>query len=77
MQEQMLLFIAKQLEEIIKMLEKQEGKESTGKIGRPTKGHIVALYRTNYPEATKTQCVRSTALSIKTVSKYWDLCTED
>jgi len=72
-QEQALLLIAKQLEEIIAILEKQESAktESVGKIGRPSKERIVFRYRDNYPSARKSDCVRATGLSIKTVSKYW------
>ena len=77
MQEQMLLFIAKQLEEIMKILEKQENKASVGKVGRPTKEHVVLRYRENSPTGTRTDCTRATGLSIKTVSKYWNLCLEN
>ena len=76
MQEQMLLYIAKQLEEILKRLEKQESRKPGGKIGRPDKEHIVLRYRKNYPNASKTDCMRATNLSIKTVSKYWDSCLQ-
>jgi len=76
MQEQMLLLIAKQLEEIMKILGKQKNKESVGKMGRPTKEHVVLRYRANYPVSKKMECKRATGLSIKTVSKYWDLYTD-
>ena len=77
MQEQMLLFITKQLEEIVRLLEKQENKGTAGKIGRPTKEHVVLRYRENYPVARKTECTKATGLSIKTVSKYWDLYKQE
>lgn len=72
MQEQMLTLISKQLEEITRMLAKQR-EEPWGQMGRPTKEHIVLRYRENYPTARKMECVRATGLSIKTVSKYWEL----
>ena len=72
MQEQMLTQISKQLETIIEMLAKQQ-KEPWGKMGRPTKGHVVLRYRESCPTARKMECVRATGLSIKTVSKYWNL----
>ena len=73
MDEKLLRLISKQLEEVTRMLAKHE-KEPWGKIGRPTKEHIVRQYRQNYPDAKKMQCVREAGLSIKTVSKYWDVC---
>jgi len=72
MEEQMLVMISKQLEELTTLLKQQEGR-SQGKTGRPTKEHIVIRYRTNYPYARKMECVRATGLSIKTVSKYWEI----
>ena len=72
---QMLLYITKQLEEIINIIDKQENKRATGQMGRPTKEHIVLRYRENAPMARKMECMRATGLSIKTVSKYWDLYT--
>lgn len=71
MNEQLLMLISKQLEEISAMLIKQQVKG--GKMGRPSKEHIVVRYRKNYPEGRKTDCARITGISIKTVSKYWDL----
>lgn len=72
MEEKMLMLISKQLERITAMIEKRQGNYG-GKMGRPTKEHIVIQYRISYPEARKMQCARATGLSIKTVSKYWDL----
>jgi len=72
MEEQMLIMISKQLEELTTLLGKQK-KSSQGKLGRPTKEHIVIRYRENYPKAKKMACARATGLSIKTVSKYWDM----
>jgi hypothetical protein len=48
-----------------------KNRSPAGKTGRPTKGHIVRIYRMKYPKGLKMQCVRETGLSIKTVSKYW------
>ena len=75
MHEQMLMLISKQLEEITRMLTKQY-KEPWGQTGRPTKEHDVLRYRESYPTARKMECVRATGLSIKTVSKYWELYEE-
>jgi hypothetical protein len=73
-QEEILQRISKQLEEIIHLLkvQKQE-KTAWGKMGRPTKEHIVRNYRKKKPQKRKMQCVRDTGVSIKTVSKYWDM----
>ena len=71
MQEELLMLISKQLEEIIGVIGTQR-KERWGKVGRPTKEHIVKKYRKAHPDSWKMQCVRTTGLSIKTVSKYWD-----
>jgi len=80
MNEQLLLLISKQLEEINAILVRQEQrntkKNAQGKMGRPTKEHIVLKYRGMYPNNRKMQCTRATGLSIKTVSKYWDLYEE-
>lgn len=75
MEEQMLRMISKQLEELTTLLGKQE-KQRTKIIGRPTKEHVVARYRENYPEGKKSECVRATGMSIKTVSKYWEKVAE-
>ena len=71
MQDEILLLIAKQTEEMVRLLGKRQQKPS-GKPGRPSKKHIVIQYRKKYPDARKMECVRATKLSIKTVSKYWD-----
>ena len=71
-QEELLREISEQLDEVMSMLAKQEPRE-VHKIGRPTKEDIVMRYRRKYPNDSKTSCVRATGLSIKTVSKYWDL----
>lgn len=76
MQEQILMRISNQLEEIARMVGAQR-KEHWGKVGRPTKEHIVRKYRKKYPDSWKMQCVRTTGLSIKTVSKYWDMIDEE
>jgi hypothetical protein len=72
MDEQLLLQISKQLEELTVLLAKQQ-KRPWGKPGRPTKEQEVLRYRENFSESGKMQCVRVTGMSIKTVSKYWDL----
>ena len=72
MDEQVLLQILKQLEEITVLLTKQE-KQPWGKPGRPTKEQDVFRYRDKFVDGRKMQCVRATGMSIKTVSKYWDL----
>jgi hypothetical protein len=72
-QEEILLLIAKQTEEMVKLLEKRQRK-NVGKPGRPSKEYLVIQYRKKYPDAKKMDCVRATKLSIKTVSKYWNLC---
>ena len=71
MQEKMFTKILQQLDEIKGMLNGKPGKRD--RIGRPTKKHIVVKFREDYPDSKKIQCVRKTGLSIKTVSKYWDL----
>lgn len=76
MQEQILKLISKQLDEVISMLSSHK-KENWGKVGRPTKEHIVRKYRQKHPDSWKMQCVRITGLSIKTVSKYWDKVEAD
>jgi len=76
MQEQILRLISKQLEEVISLIGTHK-KEHWGKVGRPTKEHIVRKYRQKYPDSWKMQCVRTTGLSIKTVSKYWDKVGRD
>jgi len=73
MSEQLLMLISKQLEEINAILTKQQLK--TGKLGRPDKKQIVMRYRENYPTGKKMECARVLGISIKTVSKYWDLST--
>ena len=75
MKDEMLQYISRQLTVAISMLEKQQ-REPTNKIGRPTKEHIVIGYRESYPEASRRGCARATGLSIKTVSKYWNLYNE-
>jgi len=73
MNEQLLMLISKQLEEINAMLVRQERqKNAQGKMGRPTKEHIVTRYRKRYPTGKKMECARATGISIKTVSKYWN-----
>jgi len=75
MNEQLLLLISKQLEEINAMLLKQQriGKVQ-GKTGRPSKKYIVMRYRKAHPNGKKMECARVMGISIKTVSKYWDIC---
>jgi len=76
MDDDMLALILQQLDNLTNLL--LQGKNTntsgnaSGKIGRPTKGHIVLAYRQNHPHARKSQCCRETGLSIKTVSKYWE-----
>ena len=72
MDEQMLVNISKQLDTLITMLT-EEGHKKKAKIGRPKKEHIVLRFRERYPEFSKSQCVKITGLSIKTVSKYWNV----
>ena len=75
MEEKMLLKLSEQLDAIMAMLEKEyprSKKKTKGKMGRPTKGHIVLRFRKHSPEDSKLECVRQTGLSIKTVSKYWN-----
>jgi len=69
MEEQMLANISKQLEELVGLLTKEMAK---AKVGRPDKKHIVFQYRDRYPKRSKTECMKTTELSMKTVSKYWD-----
>jgi len=73
METQMLVNISKQLDELMDLLTKElvKEKEKT-KAGRPTKEHIVFRYRDRYPKRSKTECIKATELSSKTVSKYWD-----
>ena len=70
--EEQLKYISNQLEEINRNLNMQNNKNKREQLGRPTKEHIVRRYRKNYPEGKKMQCSRTTGLSIKTVTKYWD-----
>ena len=73
MDEQILIWISKQLEEIHTMLvRQQQGEETGGKMGRPNKRHLVMQYRRCYPKGKKMECVKLMGISIKTVSKYWD-----
>lgn len=72
MEEQMLVMISKQLEELTTLIKQRESRPRS-KTGRPTKEHVVIRYRESYPRAKKMECVRATGLSIKTVSKYWEL----
>jgi len=78
MNEQLLVLISKQLEEINAMLTKQEQRQgqSQGKMGRPSKEHIVVRYRKSHPNGKKMECAKLTGISIKTVSKYWDVYTD-
>jgi hypothetical protein len=72
--EELLRYIAYQLEELNRNLGIQNNKKTKrDKQGRPTKEHIVRRYRMSNPEGKKMQCARVTGLSIKTVSKYWDI----
>jgi len=74
MQEKLLMQICHQIEEISTMVVKrQKQQKSTGKKGRPSKEHIVKQYRKKYPKGRKMECAKKTGLSIKTVSKYWEL----
>ena len=75
MEEQILMRISQQLEALTMLLEAGE-KKPWGKMGRPTKEHIVIRYRMGYPQGKKMECVRATGLSIKTVSKYWNMAIE-
>ena len=75
MQEEMLMNISKQLETLIEMLSKEEKKEPA-KVGRPNKKHIVVKFRKMYPTYSKSQCMKMTGLSSKTVKKYWDIQEE-
>ena len=76
MDDKLIIKMSEQLTMITYMLEHKftsrtcENKDSA-KIGRPTKEHIVAMYQELYPHATKSECVQSTSLNIKTVRKYW------
>jgi len=72
-EQETLILISKQLNIIIEMLakEKHTVSDKTRKMGRPTKQHLVRIYRSRYPLNRKMQCARETGLSIKTVSKYW------
>ena len=72
MEEQMLIYISKQLDELTSLLTTKEVAKEKTRAGRPEKKHIVFRFRDKYPNSSKTQCVRMTELSIKTVSKYWD-----
>ena len=71
MQDELLIYISKQLNMAIEILKRQE-KQPTNKIGRPTKEHIVVRYRQSYPNASKRSCARATGLSTKTVRKHWE-----
>jgi len=72
MDDDMLALILQQLDNLTNLLLQGKNTNASGKIGRPTKGHIVLAYRQNHPHARKSQCCRETGLSIKTVSKYWE-----
>lgn len=72
MKEEMLIYISRQLEIAIDMLERQQ-KEPTNRMGRPTKEDIVLRYRRSHPTASKRSCAKVTGLSEKTVRKHWDL----
>ena len=71
MDDDMLVLILKKLDYLMTMLADEKNRKGPKKMGRPTKGHIVREYRKFCPNATKTQCVRATGVTIKTVSKYW------
>ena len=75
MEEKMLVMISKQLSELIALIKKQT-KQQGQKVGRPTKEHVVAQYRANYPDKRKVDCVQETGLSFKTVNKYWKMALE-
>ena len=75
MEEKLLLKLSAQLDDIMMMLERNQKKDKRKypvKIGRPSKEHIVVSHKRKYPSDSKMDCVRSTGLSIKTVSKYWN-----
>ena len=61
MNEQLLVLISKQLEEINAMLTKQEQRQgqSQGKMGRPSKEHIVVRYRKRVTQTAKRWSVPS------------------
>ena len=68
--------IVAELKAIHELLAQREerSKNPRGHImGRPTKGHIVRMCRMQHPDARKMEVKRGTGLSIKTVSKYWDI----
>ena len=72
--EEQLKYISNLLEEINRNLSMHNNKnKKREQMGRPTKEHIVKRYRKTYPEGRKMQCSRTTGLSIKTVTKYWDI----
>jgi hypothetical protein len=73
MDEQIWMDISRQLDTLINMLTEEKRSKKKMKTGRPSKEHIVVRFRNRYPDVTKTQCVRMTGLSIKTVSKYWNV----
>ena len=45
--------------------------EWRNKEGRPDKLSVVAEWRSEHPEGTKTECIRETGLSKKTVYRWW------
>ena len=75
MEEKLLQKLSEQLDTIMEMLERRQPKKNrtrSGKMGRPSKKHVVVRFRKRYPEAPKIECIKATGLAIKTVSKYWD-----
>ena len=75
MEEKLLQKLSDQLDLIMEMLERNQPKKKrirTGKMGRPTKKHIVVRFRKNHPDEGKMECIKRTGLAIKTVSKYWE-----
>ena len=75
MEEKLLQKLSEQLDTIMEILERSQPKKNrirSGKMGRPSKKHIVVRFRKNHPEADKITCIKATGLAIKTVSKYWE-----
>jgi len=76
MNEKLLVLISRQLEEIRTMIAKQQQGQLQREIGRPNKKYMVMKYCKCYENGTKVDCARTTGISIKTVSKHWNSCTE-
>ena len=75
MEDKILQRLSEQLDTIMEMLERNQPKKNrirSGKMGRPTKKHIVVRFRKKHPDEAKIECVKATGLAIKTVSKYWE-----